>query len=103
MEDDPCRQPKQLSAKDMKPCIFHKGHDYFRGSELAYMLGLVLLVCFPLVVIFFAYIAIKVSASLISPTFIVTPFIDRGQVHEEDQCVLRGRFQGWENLWIKCT
>ena len=59
--NDPCKQPKQLSHKDMKPCVFHKNHDYFQGSEVAYLFGIVLLVCFPLVIIFFAYISIKVS------------------------------------------
>ena len=103
MEDDPCRQPKQLSHKDMTECVFHKGHDYFQGSELAYLLGLVLLGCFPLVVIFLAYIAIKVSIHLISQPLSDSPIIDRCQVHEEDACVLRERSQGWENPWIKCT
>ena len=60
MAEDPCKQPRQLSHKDMKPCVFHKGHDYFQGSELAYLLGILLLVCFPLVVVFLAYLAIKV-------------------------------------------
>ena len=63
MAEDPCKQPRQLSHKDMKPCVFHKGHDYFQGSELAYLLGILLLVCFPLVVVFFAYLAIKVVIS----------------------------------------
>ena len=44
----------------MKPCVFHKHHDYFQGSELAYILGVVLIVLFPLIVLFCAYIAIKV-------------------------------------------
>ena len=63
MAEDPCKQPRQLSHKDMKPCVFHKGHDYFQGSELAYLLGILLLVCFPLVVVFLAYLAIKVVIS----------------------------------------
>ena len=65
MAEDPCKQPRQLSHKDMKPCVFHKGHDYFQGSELAYLLGILLLVCFPLVVVFLAYLAIKVGAALL--------------------------------------
>ena len=44
----------------MKPCVFHKHHDYFQGSELAYILGVMLIVLFPLIVLFCAYIAIKV-------------------------------------------
>ena len=64
MAEDPCKQPRQLSHKDMKPCVFHKGHDYFQGSELAYLLGILLLVCFPLVVVFLAYLAIKVGAAI---------------------------------------
>ena len=65
MAEDPCKQPRQLSHKDMKPCVFHKGHDYFQGSELAYLLGILLLVCFPLVVVFLAYLAIKVGAAIV--------------------------------------
>ena len=60
MAGDPCKQPKQLNHKDMKPCVFHKHHDYFQGSELAYILGVMLIVLFPLIVLFCAYIAIKV-------------------------------------------
>jgi len=63
MESDPCKQPKQLSHTDMKPCVFHKNFDYFQGSEMAYMFGLVLIVFFPLMVGFFGYIAIKSSNS----------------------------------------
>ena len=64
MAGDPCKQPKQLNHKDMKPCVFHKHHDYFQGSELAYILGIMLIVLFPLIVIFTAYIAVKVSNSM---------------------------------------
>ena len=61
MESDPCQQPKQLLTTDMKPCIFHKKFDYFQGSELSYILGVVLLVFFPLLVAFLGYVAIKSS------------------------------------------
>ena len=61
MDGDPCQQPKQLNHKDMKPCVFHKHHDYFQGSELAYILGILLIVLFPLIVLFASYIAVKVS------------------------------------------
>ena len=61
MESDPCQQPKQLQTTDMKPCIFHKKFDYFQGSELSYIFGVILLVFFPLLVTFLGYVAIKSS------------------------------------------
>ena len=59
METDPCRQPRQLRQADMKPCVVHKNVDYFRGSEMTYIFGLILLVSCPLLVAFLAHLAIK--------------------------------------------
>ena len=66
MAGDPCKQPKQLNHRDMKPCVFHKHHDYFQGSELAYILGIMLILLFPLFVLFTAYIAVKVTSLVLT-------------------------------------
>jgi len=58
---DPCPQPSQLSHQDMKPCIHHQKFDYFMGSEVAYIYGILLIVVFPLLVVFVAYLCIKYS------------------------------------------
>lgn len=47
--DDPCPQPAQLSSSQLQPCYVVKGHSYFKGNELPYMLvclTLVLIPCF---------------------------------------------------------
>lgn len=44
--NDPCPQPGQLSSSQLQPCYIVKGHSYFKGSELTYVL-----VCFTLVLI----------------------------------------------------
>ena len=61
MGGDPCQQPKQLLTTDMKPCIFHKKFDYFQGSELSYIIGIILVVFFPVLTVFAGYVAIKKS------------------------------------------
>jgi dual oxidase len=55
---DPCGQPKQLAHQDMKPCIHHEKFDYFMGSEMAFMYGVLLIVVFPAVTVFCAYLTI---------------------------------------------
>merc|ERR1712168_31597 len=60
-EGDVCGQPSQLSHHDMRPCIHHEKFDYFMGSEMAYMYGILLIVILPLVTILVTYLSIIYS------------------------------------------
>jgi dual oxidase len=47
-ENDPCPQPAQLSSKVLEPCLILAGWNYFHGSELPYILVILLLAFIPI-------------------------------------------------------
>lgn len=57
--DDPCPQPGQLSSKHLQSCYVVKGHSYFKGSELTYLLVCLTLIVIPILCSLLAYLVIK--------------------------------------------
>jgi dual oxidase len=47
-ESDPCPQPGQLSSAVLEPCLILAGWNYFHGSELSYILVILLLTFIPM-------------------------------------------------------
>lgn len=47
-DSDPCPQPGQLSSADLEPCLILAGWNYFHGSELPYILVILLLTFIPM-------------------------------------------------------
>lgn len=45
---DPCPQPGQLNSTQLEPCMILVGWDYFHGSELPYVLVILLLTIIPI-------------------------------------------------------
>lgn len=46
--DDPCPQPKQMTSKVLEKCLILAGWNYFYGSELSYIMVMLLLVFIPM-------------------------------------------------------
>ena len=46
---DPCPQPKQMTSKVLESCFILAGWNYFHGSELPYIMVILLLVFIPMV------------------------------------------------------
>lgn len=62
-EGDPCPQPAQLNATEMKPCMYLKGYDYFQGSEVAYIFGCIVICFIPIAISCLAYAVVKMMNS----------------------------------------
>ncbi|CAG2108202.1 unnamed protein product, partial [Medioppia subpectinata] len=60
-DSDPCPQPSQLSSKVLEPCVVLAGWNYFHGSELPYILVILLLTFIPIVVALLGYGVIKLQ------------------------------------------
>ena len=45
---DPCPQPKQMTSKGLENCLVLAGWNYFHGSELPYIMVILLLVFIPM-------------------------------------------------------
>ena len=46
--NDPCPQPKQMTSKVLENCLVLAGWNYFHGSELPYIMVILLLVFIPM-------------------------------------------------------
>merc|ERR1719225_1781264 len=62
-EGDPCPQPQQLNATEMEPCMFLKGYDYFQGSEVPYIFGVIVILFIPVALLCSAYGVVKIMNS----------------------------------------
>ena len=62
-EGDPCPQPQQLNATKMEPCMFLKGYDYFQGSEVPYIFGVIVILFIPVALLCSAYGVVKIMNS----------------------------------------
>ena len=62
-EGDPCPQPEQLNATKMEPCMFLKGYDYFQGSEVPYIFGVIVILFIPVALLCSAYGVVKIMNS----------------------------------------
>ena len=47
-KDDPCPQPRQMTSKVLENCLVLAGWNYFHGSELPYIMVILLLVFIPM-------------------------------------------------------
>jgi len=56
---DPCPQPGQLSSNQLQPCYIVRGHSYFKGSELTYVLVCFTLVIIPILCALLAYLVVR--------------------------------------------
>lgn len=45
---DPCPQPRQINSTQLEPCMILVGWDYFHGSELPYLMVILLLLIIPI-------------------------------------------------------
>lgn len=45
---DPCPQPSQINSTQLEPCMILVGWDYFHGSELPYLMVILLLLVIPI-------------------------------------------------------
>lgn len=63
MDGDPCPQPMQLTAKQLEPCTFLQGYDYFEGSEVAYIYACIFLCFVPIVCAAAGYGVVKLQNS----------------------------------------
>jgi len=64
-ESDPCPQPGQLSASILEPCLILAGWNYFHGSELPYILVILLLTFIPMGIEFNDLLMIFISFLLV--------------------------------------
>lgn len=46
--DDPCPQPRQMTSKNLENCLILAGWNYFHGSELPYIMVILLLTFIPM-------------------------------------------------------
>ena len=46
--DDPCPQPRQMTSKNLENCLILAGWNYFHGSELPYIMVILLLIFIPM-------------------------------------------------------
>lgn len=59
---DPCPQPRQMSSKVLESCLILAGWNYFHGSELPYIMVILLLVFIPMGIIkFFLFLFCHIS------------------------------------------
>lgn len=47
-DGDPCPQPRQMTSKNLENCMILAGWNYFHGSELAYIMVILLLIFIPM-------------------------------------------------------
>jgi dual oxidase len=57
----PCPQPQQISSKILEPCVILAGWDYFHGSEITFVLVILLLIIIPVGISLSAYGTIKLQ------------------------------------------